>query len=180
MRIGPAHHITGVLDHGNLHTQANTQIRNFVFTGVLYRADLAFHAAVTETARHQNGIHIGQNIGTFTLDVFGVDVTHVHLGAVFDAGVIDGFDQGFVGVQQIHVLTDHRNGDGFFRIQLGIGHRIPLRQIGRATGQIEFLDDQIVQAVVVQHAWNFVDGVGVFQRNNGTLFHVGEQRNFTQ
>src|SRR5690606_23465328 len=93
LRIGPAHHVTGVLDYGHLHTQADAQVRDFVLTGVLHGADFAFHATVTETTRYQNSVDIGQHISAFTLNVFGIDITHIHLGAVLDTGMVNGFDQ---------------------------------------------------------------------------------------
>ena len=86
-----------------------------------------------------------------------------------------GLDQRLVGVQQLHVLADHGDGDFLLRVQLGIDHALPLGEIGRLALQAETLDDDVVQALGVQHGRNAVDGVDVFQTDHRTLFHVGEQ-----
>src|SRR5690606_41443652 len=40
----------------DLHAEADAEIRNLVFTGKARSGDLALHAALAETARHQDGI----------------------------------------------------------------------------------------------------------------------------
>ena len=173
--VGPTYHVTGVLDHCHLHAEADTQVRDLVLAGVLHGLDLAFHATQTEAARHQDGIDTFEQRGALVLDVFGVDITQVDLGAVLDAGVTHRLDQRLVRIEQFHVLANHGDGDFFFRVELGIDHAIPLGQIGAATLQAETLDDEVVQTLGMQHARNFVDGVDVFQADHRTLFDVGEQ-----
>src|SRR3990167_4739239 len=95
--ISPAQHIAGELDNRDLHAEADTQVGNLVLTGVLHGLDLAFHAAQTEAARHQNGINAFKQRGAFVLDVFGVDITQIDLGTVLDARMAHRFDQRFVG-----------------------------------------------------------------------------------
>ena len=130
LRVFPTHDITCEFNHGDLHTQTDTQVRNFVFTGVLNRADLALHTTVTKTTRNQDGIDPGEHLDTFTLNVFGVDVTDVHFGAVVNASMINRFDQRLIGIQQVHVLTDHRDRHFFLWVELGVCHVIPFRQVG--------------------------------------------------
>ncbi len=55
------------------------------------------------------------------------------------------FDQRLVGIQQLHVLADHGDGDFMLRVELGVDHGFPLGQIGAATLQAEALDDKITQ-----------------------------------
>lgn len=83
-------------------------------------------------------------------------------------------DQRLVGVQQLHVLADHGDGDFVLRVELGIDHGFPLGQIGTGALQAEALDDEVVQALGVQDARDLVDGVGVFQADDRALFNVGE------
>lgn len=150
-------------------------VGNLVLAGVLHGADLAFHATQAEAARDQNGIDAFELGGTFVLDLLGVDVAQVDLGAVLDAGVAHGLDQRLVGVQQLHVLADHGDGDFLLRVQLGIDHALPLGKIGRLALQAETLDDDVVQTLGVQHGRNTVDGIDVFQADHRALFDVGEQ-----
>ena len=86
------------------------------------------------------------------------------------------FDQRLVRVQQLHVLADHRDGHFLLRVELGIDDLVPLGQVGAVALQAEALDDEVVQALGVQYAWDLVDGVDVFQRDHRTFFDVGEQR----
>ncbi|MND60290.1 hypothetical protein D3C80_515140 [compost metagenome] len=159
-----------------MHAQADTQVRNLVFASVLNGSDLAFNATQTEAARYQDGIDAFEQRGALVLDVFGIDVAQVDLGTVADAGVTHRFDQRLVGVQQLHVLADHGDGDFVLRVELGVDHGFPLGQIGTAALQAETLDDEIVQALGVQDARDLVDGIGVFQRDYRTFFDIGELR----
>ena len=46
-----------------------------------------------------------------TLDVFGVNIVDIDLNATLDAGVNQRFVERLVGIQQLHVLTDHGDTD---------------------------------------------------------------------
>ncbi|MND61809.1 hypothetical protein D3C80_530710 [compost metagenome] len=85
------------------------------------------------------------------------------------------FDQRLVGIQQLHVLADHGDGDFTGRVQLGIDHAVPFGQVGAAALQAETLDDEIVQALGMQDGRDLVDGVDVLQGDDRALFHVGEE-----
>ncbi len=141
----------------------------------MHRGDLAFDAAQTETARHQDRVHAFEQTGALVLDVFGVDVTEIHFGTALDAGVAHGLDQRFVGIEKFHVLADHGDGDFLLGIQLGIDHAVPLGEIGATAFEAETLEHIVVQPLGMQHARNLVDGVGVRQADHRSLFDVGEQ-----
>ena len=51
MRIRIPQHVAGKFHHRDLHTQANAQVRDPVFTGVAGGGDLAVDAAAAETSR---------------------------------------------------------------------------------------------------------------------------------
>ena len=57
-RVGVFHtrYVTRELNQRNLHTQADAQIRNIVFTRIARGGDLAFNAAVAEAARDQDSV----------------------------------------------------------------------------------------------------------------------------
>src|SRR5690554_1520852 len=171
----PAQHVAGKLDDRHLHAQADAQIGNVVFTGVAGGGNLAFHTTQAEAAWHQDGINVFQLAGAVLLDGFGVDIAQVDLGTALDAGVAHGLDQRLVGVQQLHVLADHGDGDFLLGIELGVYHTVPLGQIGAAAFQTEALDHIVVQALGVEDTGNAVDGVGIRQADHRTLFDVGEQ-----
>ena len=56
--VRPLHpqHVAGELDHGDLHSEADPEIRNLVLAGVLCGDRLAFDAADAEPARHQHAV----------------------------------------------------------------------------------------------------------------------------
>ena len=174
--VAPAEHVAGVFDDRDLHAQADAQVGDLVLAGVLHGADLAFHAAQAEAARDQDGVDAFQQAGALLLDVFGVDVAQVDLGAALDAGVGHRLDQRLVRVQQFHVLADHGDGDFTLGVELGIDHPVPFGQVGLPALQAEALDDDVVQALGMQHRRDAVDGVDVFQGDHRALLDVGEER----
>ena len=50
--------VTGKFDNGDLHTEAESKIRNLVFACVLYGRNLAFGASIPKTARYEQPIEI--------------------------------------------------------------------------------------------------------------------------
>ena len=58
-----ARHMAGVFDGGDLHAQANAQVRHFVFTRKTGRANLAFDTALAKTTGHQDRVKARQLLG---------------------------------------------------------------------------------------------------------------------
>ena len=85
--VGEAATCARVLDHRELHAQADAEIRDLVLARVADRLDLAFDAALAEPARHEHRVHALQAIDAVALDRFGVDVVDVDPAARVDAGV---------------------------------------------------------------------------------------------
>ena len=81
-----------------------------------------------------------------------------------------------VRVADLHVLADHRY------VHLGIGGEfrvddpLPVRQVGRRRLDAQAVEDDVVQALLVQQQRDLVDVVGVHGRDHGPLLDVGEQR----
>src|SRR6185436_16543503 len=75
------------LDDGELHAEAYAEIRNPVFARVADRLDLAFDAALAESARNENGVHRGETVGPLALDDLGVDVMDIHAAPRVNPGV---------------------------------------------------------------------------------------------
>ena len=67
-------HVSGELGHGALHAQADAEEGNASFAGEADGVDLAFDAALAETAGHQNAVHAGQQpFRPFAFDGLAVD-----------------------------------------------------------------------------------------------------------
>ena len=101
--------VAGEFDGGELHAEADAKIGHAVFARIADRGDLALHAALAETARHQDGIHVLQAAGAFLLDAFRIDVVKIEFGAGMNAGVDQRFGERLVGIRQIDILADQRD-----------------------------------------------------------------------
>lgn len=89
------------------------------------------------------------------------------------------FDQRFVGFGQIDVLADHGNFDGVFRILDGVNDFSPRSQIRLLHVKLQLLDNDVVDALIMQHLRTFVDAAHVTAADNRVLFHVIGQGDFT-
>ncbi len=174
---GQSHHVAGELDHRHLHAQADAEIGNAVLAGVAHRADLALHAALAEAAGHQNAVTIGKPAElVLVVEDFGIDVAHHDPGAIVDTCVFERFVERLVGIQQIHVLANHGDHDLALGVALVVHHQIPLREIGSARSELEFLHHQAVESPLMEMARDRIDALGVHQRHHGALLDAGEQR----
>ena len=89
------------------------------------------------------------------------------------------FDEmAYIGILEIDIFADHRNFHFGFRMSAGIDHRSPLVQISRPAGQLQFIDDDIVEALLLEHQRNLVQVIGIHQGDDGPLFHTREERDF--
>src|SRR6266540_5446060 len=68
VRAGEPRLVACELDHGELHAEADAQIRHAVLPRVLDCLDLAFDAALAEAAGHEHRVHSAQRVDTFGLD----------------------------------------------------------------------------------------------------------------
>ena len=161
--IAPACHVTRELDDGNLHAQADAQIRHLVLTREARSGDLAFHATLAEAARYQHRVLADQTVGAVALDFLGVDEVDVDLHTPLDTGVGQRLVQRLVGVEQLHVLADHRDVDGLERVELGVEHRDPFGHVGLFGLQAELVADDLIEAGFVEHQRNAIDGVSILQ-----------------
>ena len=177
VRVGELGHVACEFDHGKLHAQADAQVGHAVLTSETNRLDLAFGAAATETARHENRIEMLERIGAVLLDLLGIDVLDIHARFRVDGGVTQRFDERLVRFGQIDILADHADGDVVLRILDGLHQTRPHGQVGRLGFDFQFVADDLVHALVMEHLRNLVDRVDVPDRNHGVLRDVREQRN---
>ncbi len=92
-----------------------------------------------------------------------------------DAGMADRFDQGFVGFCQIDVFPDHADRDFPFRMFKCVDQLGPHRQIGRWRIKFQFLADNSVQSLVVEHLRNLVNGISIPDGNDRVFPYIGKQ-----
>lgn len=176
--VGVLHagHVAGELDDGQLHPQADAQVRHGLLAGVLDRADLAFRAALAEAARHQDRVERFQHLRMARLQLFGIDVLDVDARRGVQPGMAQRLDQRLVRLGEVDILADHADGDLVLRVLQRVHHARPHGQVGRRCIDAQLLADDAVEALLVEHLRNLVDGVDVPHRDHRVLRHVGEQR----
>ena len=110
------------------------------------------------------------------LDVGGFDVVHVDARTRLHARVGQRLVQRDVAVLHLHVLADHGDVDLAVGVRLGGHDLLPLGEIGRRHIEAQLVDDDFVEALLVQQHRDLVDVVGVDAGDDRALFDVGEQR----
>ena len=173
--IGQAGHVAGVLDGGDLHAQADAQVRDAVLAGVLCGDDLALDATLAEAAGHEDRVVLRQLVGGCGRQRLGVDILDVDLDVVVHAGVAQRLVERLVRVRQLGVLAGHRDRDLALRVGDFLDQPVPATEIGRLGQQLELHADHLVQALLVEHAWHLVDRVRVPDRDHAMQRDVGEQ-----
>ena len=109
--ICDAAHVAGILDDGNLHTEANAEVRDVALSCVLCGINHTLDTAVAEAARHKDAITALEHFGSvFLRDELGIDPIDLDLCAVLIAGMVECFDDGKVCVMQFDIFADKANG----------------------------------------------------------------------
>src|SRR5712692_3462087 len=101
--------MAGELDAHHLHAQAQPEIGHFAFSGKLSRANLAFYAAIPETAWHDDAVQAFEAalpVVTFLFEQLGVDELDDRFAIVRPGGMRQGFTNRDIRVLQLDVLAD--------------------------------------------------------------------------
>ncbi len=165
-----------VLDHRELHAEADAEIRDAVLPRVADRGDLALDAALAEAAGHEDAVHAGKTVGAVALDRLGIDVVDVHLAAGMDAGVRQRLRQRLVRLRQIDVLADHRDVHRVLGMLQRLDEAVPRRQVRGRRRDLQLLADDRIEPFGMQRAGNLVDRVGIERGNHRVRREVREQR----
>ena len=165
---------------GHLHAEADAEERRIVLARERHSSDLAFAAALAETARHQDAVHAVQifvpSVAEF-FELLGLDPADVDLDVVGDAAVVQRFDQRFVGVLELGVLADHADRDfAVGRLQT-LYDRLPPSEIRlRRDGDAEVLQEFGVEAGQMVGDRRLVDRLQVARFDHRAFADVAEQR----
>ena len=124
-------HVARELDARDLHAEAEAVVGDVELAGILRRDDLALDAAAPEPAGHEDPAHVLHILRhAVALDVLRRHLLDLHLAAVGDARVGQGFVDRLVGVLELKVLADDRDR----RLLLGrperLDHLLPLDEVG--------------------------------------------------
>ena len=166
--VGPAQHVAGKLNDGDLHAKADAQIGNVVFTGVPGGGDHALDAPVAEAAGHQNTAAPGQHLRrVFLRHGLRVHPADMHHRAAGRSRVEQGFLHAEIGVVKLHVLAHQRNGDlpaGVFDIA---DHGGPVGHVRRRAGKTQLAAHDLIQTLLLQQQRHLIQRV-----RRGVLDHA--------
>jgi len=80
--------------------------------------------------------------------------------------MLQGFNQGDIGVFEIHVLADHGHVDLGSGVLLRLDHDIPLAEIRFGQIQPKLARHNAIQSLLVHHRRNLVEIVGIVSRDD--------------
>src|SRR6266853_934024 len=121
------------LDHGELHAQADAEIRDLVLARVLDRLHHSLDAALAEAPGDKYRVHpFQERADALLLDRFRIHVTDVDLAARVDPGVDERLVERFVGIGKVDILADHGDGDLVLRMLERLDQLFPYSEIGRS------------------------------------------------
>ena len=167
--------MAGVLDHRDLHPEADAAIRHLVLACVAHRLDLSVNPALAESAGDEDRVHPVETANAGALDLLGVDVADLDSGPGMDSAMDERLAERLVGLRELDVLPDHRDPNLPARALDAVNDRVPFGEIALRRFQPEPLHHQVVEPLLVEHAGDPVDTVGVVAVDHRALGHVGEQ-----
>src|SRR5215204_4129735 len=135
------------LDDGCLHAEADAEERQARLTRCANGFHHAFHAADTESARHEEAVIRAQNLArpiTARKQVTR-EPGDVHADVIPNAAVDQGFLHALVAVHELRVLTNHGDAHAVTWRNYPVHHRAPAREVGGLPLQLEALHDPFVQ-----------------------------------
>jgi len=165
------------LGHGDVHAEANAEVRDASFARDAAGEDLSFPPARPEAARDEDAVDLLQpRLRLLERHSLGVEPAHVHGAAVVDTRMVERLVDGQVGVLQLHVLADERDlhrplapADPLRQLQ-------PFAQVSLLGREAELLADERVEALLLQGRGDQVEIGHVLIRDHRTGLDVGEER----
>ena len=147
MRLFQLQNVPRKFDGGDLHSETQAEIGNFLFPRVLHGFDFAFDATLAESARHEDAAQAFQYFfRAFFFNFLGIHPHNFHAAIVGDAAVADGFIHGFVGVLQADIFADDADADAVLRRNEFADDFLPVRHVGRRHVEAQQPADQFVGA----------------------------------
>ena len=132
MRVGSGQSglVPGVLDHGDLHSQADAEVRHMMFPGVLRRFHHALDSPSAEPAGNDDSLQAAQPaFQVFRRQGFGIDPFDFHLCIQRVSRVPERFRYGQVGVVQLYIFPDQADPDRIVLVPDTLHHRLPFPQV---------------------------------------------------
>lgn len=188
--------VAGILDNGNLHSEADTQVRDSVLSGPLGGSNHSLSSTRSESTRNQDsvsGAHIVPCLVVFCrvarvgrgLKGLGLNPDEVQLAVAAHRRVLKGLDGGQVRVVKVGVLSDECDGDSVKQVILGEGEGSPLLPerlalLDKRGGDLNLVENQGIgeeldKVLVVEEDRNVVGRVDIVNSNDLLVIDITEQ-----
>ena len=174
--VGPAQHMAGKFNDGDLHAQTDAEVGQIVFPGVSGGGDHPLDAPVAEAAGHQHAAAAVQLLGhILRRNGLRIDPPDVHHRAAGGTGMEQGFLHAEIGVVQLDIFAHQRDGDFLFGVFDILHHGRPMGHVRRRAIQPQLAAHDLVQSLLLQQQRHFVQGTGGGILDHALLRHVAEQ-----
>ena len=182
--IGIRHtqHVTSELNHHALHSQADTQARHIVLTGILQGCELALNTTLTEARSDQNTIHILQLLSyVLVIQLLGMEQVQIQLTMIVNSGLQQRLVDRLIGILQLHVLANQTDLNRLRSTALQ-GKELPpsLQLRCRTNLHAYFTQDNLIHLLTLQYQRHLIDGRHVNGLDHRILGHITEKRYLTQ
>ena len=174
--IGQSQHIACELNDHALHTQADAEGGHIVLAAPLEGDKFALDASLPKAWSDDDAVMSGQELLDIGVgDVLAVDIVEFEAAVMVGACVQQALVDALVGILQGDVLA-HEADAHFLLCTLELGQEVvPLRHVGLALDfEARFLDDDVVQTLLVHLEWHLIDGGHVQRLHDGIGAHVAE------
>ena len=180
--VGKTQDVTCKLDDHALHAQADAKGGHVVLAAPPESDVFALNATLAESRRHDDAVVVAQQLlDVAVVDVLAVDIVEFELAVVVGAGMQQTLVDALVSVLQRYILAHQADAHLFLR-PLELGEEVvPLRQVGLTLDlEARFLNDDVVQTLLVHHQRYLIDGGRVQRLHHGVGTHVAELRHLLE
>ena len=179
--VGIAEDVSCKLNDGDLHSQADAEVRDIMLPGVLNGADLSLDSTVSEAAGNQDSVHVRKDLtGVFRGYRLGVHPLHLYLGGVFVSGVAQSLRHRKIGIVQLNILAHQPDMYFLFPVFDSSDHLLPFGQVRLGSVNVQFSANDPRKIGLFQHQGRFV------QVRKGDIFdhavglYITEQRDLVK
>src|SRR3984893_689981 len=165
------------LRDGDVHPEADAEVRDPALARNAAGCALALPAARTEAAGDKDSVHALELPRRLREPhVLGVDPLDAYVAAVVDPCVLERLVHGEVGVVQLDVLANERDRDLALALGESIGELLPLAEVEAADRKAEPRADELVEPLGAEDVRHEVDVRDVRTCDHRLAIDVGEER----
>ena len=176
--VGQSDDIAGKLYNSKLHTQTESQVRNFLFSGVADSTDHTFDTPVTKAAGNDDSIHIGKKfVDIIITDQLGIDPFDLHFRIIGNGAMLQCFHHTDIGIMKGHIFANQSNFYFMFWILPGLNHLNPVAKIRLRTIHIQAVAHNICQLFFFHGKRQLIKNIHIKILDDSLLRDITELRN---